>query len=93
MRYSCAKFVKYDSRVGLAAALLVAEVSALTPNDAVQEQRHVWGTTQSRWSSGGFAANPGSAECSWQVGAGMSASVHPHQLAKSDRGCKLRRPA
>src|SRR5262249_57027212 len=76
MRYSCAKFVKYGSRVGLA--------------HAVQQQRHVWGTRQSRWSSGGFAVNPGSA---WHVGApNWFASIHPHQLAKSGRGCKLRRP-
>src|SRR5262249_60357148 len=65
-RYSCAKFVKYVIRASGWLPLLVANVSAPTPNDAVQQQRHVWGTRQSRWSSGGFAVNPGSA---WHVGA------------------------
>lgn len=72
--------------------ILVVGVSAPTPNDAVQQQRHVLGDKAKPLASGGFAVNPRSAAFGWQVRARLFDSVHPHQLAKAERGCKLRRP-
>src|SRR5262249_52695029 len=89
MRYSCAKFVKYDSRVGLAPVAGCERVSADT--------QRCRSTTTTRM---GDKAEPLVVRrlcCESGIGlacrrAELFASIHPHQLAKSGRGCKLRRP-